>query len=51
MREEIATMLSRPASGKPLVPDGWNASYAFRRMAWHVVDHIWEIEDRRDSFL
>jgi hypothetical protein len=51
MRDEIATVLSQPASGKPLVPGGWNASYAFRRMAWHVVDHIWEIEDRRDEFL
>jgi hypothetical protein len=48
MREEIAAVLSRPASGEPLVPRGWNASYAFRRIAWHVVDHIWEIEDRRD---
>jgi hypothetical protein len=47
MREEIAAVLSRPASGEPLVAGGWNASYVVRRMAWHVVDHIWEIEDRR----
>lgn len=46
MREEIATMLSQPSNGEPLVPGGWNASYALRRMAWHVVDHLWEIEDR-----
>lgn len=50
LREEIAAVLSIPASSEPLVPGGWNASYTFRRMAWHVVDHIWEIEDRRDSF-
>ena len=46
MREEIAAVLSKPSSGGPLVSGGWNASYAVRRMAWHVVDHIWEIEDR-----
>ena len=47
MREEIAAVLSKPSSGGPLVAGGWNASYAVRRMAWHVVDHLWEIEDRR----
>ena len=47
MREEIAAVLSKPSSGEPLVAGGWNASYAVRRMAWHVVDHLWEIEDRR----
>ncbi len=48
MRNEIADVLSKPSSGEPLVEGGWNASYAVRRMAWHVVDHIWEIEDRGD---
>ena len=47
MREEIAAVLSIPSNGEPLVSGGWNASYAVRRMAWHVVDHLWEIEDRR----
>lgn len=47
MRDEIAAVLSKPSSGDPLVAGGWNASYAIRRMAWHVVDHLWEIEDRR----
>ena len=47
MREEIAAVLSKPSSGEPLVAGGWNASYAVRRIVWHVVDHLWEIEDRR----
>jgi len=47
MRDEIADVLSKPCSGGPIVDGGWNASYAVRRMAWHVVDHIWEIEDRQ----
>ena len=47
MRNEIVDVLSKPSNGVPLVDGGWNASYAVRRMTWHVVDHIWEIEDRR----
>jgi hypothetical protein len=47
MREEISAVLSQPASGGPLILGGWNASYVVRRMAWHVVDHLWELEDRR----
>ena len=47
MRDEIADVLSKPSNGQPLVEGGWNASYAARRIAWHVVDHIWEIEDRQ----
>jgi len=26
----------------------WPARYVLRRMAWHVLDHSWEIEDRSD---
>jgi hypothetical protein len=47
MRDEIAAVLSKPSKGQPLADGGWNASYAVRRIAWHVMDHIWEIEDRR----
>lgn len=47
MREEIAEILGRPTDGSPLTPGGWPAAYAIRRLAWHVIDHIWEIEDRR----
>lgn len=25
---------------------GWPIRYAARRIAWHVIDHTWEIEDR-----
>ncbi len=47
LREEIATVLSQPSNGSPLIPGGWPTSYATRRIAWHVIDHIWEIEDRQ----
>jgi len=30
-------------------PDGaWPLRYAIRRLAWHVLDHAWEIEDKSD---
>jgi len=25
---------------------GWPVRYAVRRIAWHVIDHAWEIEDK-----
>ncbi|MFC6080547.1 hypothetical protein [Sphaerisporangium aureirubrum] len=47
MRRDIADVLSKPSDGAPLTPGGWPARYAARRMTWHVIDHIWEMEDRR----
>ncbi|HZU79353.1 MAG TPA: hypothetical protein VE991_05510 [Acidimicrobiales bacterium] len=29
-------------TGKP----GWPGAYCARRVAWHVLDHVWEIEDK-----
>jgi hypothetical protein len=34
------------AGTKGVTDRGWPARYAARRMAWHVLDHAWEIEDR-----
>jgi hypothetical protein len=34
------------ASAKAPGPKGWPARYAARRIAWHVLDHAWEIEDK-----
>ncbi|MFD1932089.1 MULTISPECIES: hypothetical protein [Nonomuraea] len=41
MREELAGVLLEGGSG------GWSCRYACRRIAWHVIDHLWEMEDRR----
>jgi hypothetical protein len=27
-------------------PNGWPPRYGARRLAWHVLDHLWEIEDK-----
>lgn len=45
-RDAIATALSQASDGSPSIPGGWPIPYALRRIAWHVIDHIWEIEDR-----
>ena len=44
-----AAMLGSCASrrdGSPLAGRRWTARYAARRIAWHALDHAWEIEDR-----
>jgi hypothetical protein len=38
-------LLAGLESGEP-GPRGWPARYAARRIAWHVLDHAWEIQDR-----
>jgi len=46
LREDILELLQAPSDGAPPVPKGWPPRYAARRIAWHVLDHAWEIEDR-----
>jgi hypothetical protein len=36
------------ADGKPRREGGRSARYMARRIAWHTMDHAWEIEDRSD---
>ncbi len=47
MRCDLIDVLSTRSDGTPVVPGGWPARYAARRIAWHVIDHLWEMEDRR----
>jgi hypothetical protein len=46
LRADIAGALRAASDGRPLVEKGWLPRYAARRIAWHVLDHAWEIEDR-----
>jgi hypothetical protein len=40
----------RAGAERGQVPEGeWPLRYAVRRMAWHVLDHAWEIEDRSSA--
>jgi hypothetical protein len=42
-------VLSRPGDGAAAVANGWPPRYAAHRIAWHALDHAWEIEDRSVS--
>ena len=46
LRAAVLDVLRRPSDGLPLVERGWPVRFAARYMAWHVLDHAWEIEDR-----
>jgi hypothetical protein len=46
LRESIASALRASRVGEPLIDGGWLPRYAARRVAWHALDHAWEIEDR-----
>jgi hypothetical protein len=48
-RSAMLALLRAPSDGTPLGGRRWPARYAARRIAWHVLDHAWEIEDRADS--
>ncbi|MFS8480086.1 MAG: hypothetical protein FWJ93_14235 [Micromonosporaceae bacterium] len=46
LREATGAVLRTATAGEPVVAKGWPPRYAARRIAWHVLDHAWEIEDR-----
>jgi hypothetical protein len=48
LRDDLVEVLRAPSDGSPPVPKGWPTRYAARRIAWHVLDHAWEMEDRSE---
>ena len=48
LRRDLADALRRASDGSPLRPKGWPPRYALRRITWHVLDHVWEMQDRTD---
>ena len=46
MRDAMLAVLHAARSGEPLAGRRWPARYAAHRIAWHALDHAWEIEDR-----
>ena len=48
LREAIAAELATVSDGSPPVERGWPHRYAARRIAWHVLDHAWEMQDRTE---
>jgi hypothetical protein len=48
LRERVLAILREPSDGLPIADRKWPPRYAARRIAWHALDHAWEIEDRTD---
>jgi len=49
MRADMLAVLGQPSDGGPLAGRKWTQRYAARRIAWHALDHAWEIEDRSEK--
>jgi hypothetical protein len=49
LREAIAAVLGAPSDGSPVILNGRTARYAASRIAWHVLEHSWEMQDRAES--
>lgn len=47
-RGEMLHILRRPSDGSALAGRTWTARYGARRIAWHALDHAWEMEDRSE---
>jgi len=45
----LATVPAAVGPAQPVVKGRWPPRYAARRIAWHLLDHAWEIEDRSES--
>lgn len=46
LRADVLAVLGAPSEGAPPRPKGWPPRYAARRLAWHALDHAWEMQDR-----
>ncbi len=46
MRDELQDALREKLRTAEISSKGWPPRYVARRIAWHVLDHAWEIEDR-----
>jgi hypothetical protein len=46
LREAVLDILRSARDGEPLAGRRWPARYAAHRIAWHALDHAWEIQDR-----
>jgi hypothetical protein len=46
LRTEILAAVRTRRFGAPPRSEPWPPRYAIRRIAWHLLDHAWEIEDK-----
>jgi hypothetical protein len=45
-RRAVLEILATASDGSPVADRKWTLRYAARRIAWHALDHAWEMEDR-----
>jgi hypothetical protein len=48
LRAAMLEALRQPSDGSAIGGKKWPPRYAARRVAWHALDHAWEIEDRTE---
>jgi hypothetical protein len=48
-RPAVLELIRSASDPGPVKERGWTVRYAARRIAWHVIDHAWEIEDKSES--
>ena len=48
LRAAVLDVLRTTSDGSPIADRKWPPRYAARRVAWHALDHAWEIEDRTE---
>jgi hypothetical protein len=48
LRDAMLEVLRAARDGAPLAGRRWPTRYAAHRIAWHALDHAWEIEDRSE---
>lgn len=46
LRDGIAEAIGSARKGVPMRERGWLPRYAARRIAWHTLDHLWEMQDK-----
>jgi hypothetical protein len=47
-RKAVLEIVGQPSDGGPLAQRTWTQRYAARRIAWHALDHAWEMQDRTE---
>ena len=45
-RASTLKLLGQQSDGTPLAGKSWTLRYAAHRIAWHALDHAWEMQDR-----
>lgn len=45
-RDAVFAAIPRLRDGVVATDKGWPVRYAIRRMAWHILDHAWEMQDK-----